>query len=110
MVAFDRMPCAGKTGERAGLLTNYLSPAYNYLVELSGINFKACVSCSNQRLKSSTFCSAQAAIVIRGFEVTGFSDEVNFLISAVAETRRIRQMKIVEMIRAIVQATPPSMP
>jgi hypothetical protein len=41
---------------------------------------------------------------------TGFSCEVSAFISGVAVTSRVRRMNIVETIRVIVQANPPSMP
>ena len=41
---------------------------------------------------------------------TGFSCEVSVFISGVAVTSRVRRMNIVETIRVIVQANPPSMP
>ena len=41
---------------------------------------------------------------------TGFSCEVSAFISGVAITSRVRRMNIVETIRVIVQANPPSMP
>ena len=40
----------------------------------------------------------------------GFSCEVNFFRSSVAETNRVFQMKTVETTRATVQAVPPSIP
>ncbi len=40
----------------------------------------------------------------------GFSCEVSPFISSVALTRRVRQMKNVEIARVIVQASPPSIP
>ena len=42
--------------------------------------------------------------------VTGFSCDVNRIRSSVAETMLVRQMKIVEITSAMVQATPPSIP
>ncbi len=45
-----------------------------------------------------------------GSGVTGFSSVVSFLSSGVAFSHGVRQRKIVEMTRATVQATPPSMP
>ena len=46
----------------------------------------------------------------RAPSTTGCSCEVNLFISGVAETNVVRQIKIVETTRAIVQASPPSMP
>lgn len=41
---------------------------------------------------------------------TGFSWDVSFFISGVAETSRVRQMKSVDAISVSVHARPPSMP
>jgi hypothetical protein len=51
-----------------------------------------------------------AVIEMEDCAATGFSFDVNSFISGVAETNLIRQMKIVEIVKAIVQASPPSMP
>lgn len=40
----------------------------------------------------------------------GFSCEVSVFISAVGQTKRVRQMNIVETTSVIVHASPPSMP
>ena len=52
----------------------------------------------------------KGAIEIEDFVTTEFSFDVSSFISGVAETNFIRQMKIVEIVKAIVQASPPSMP
>src|SRR5918999_6493059 len=42
--------------------------------------------------------------------VAGFSSEVSFSSSGVAETKRVRQINSVETTSAMLHATPPSMP